>query len=565
MAQQQSPWIEGSYGWNYGESGWNAGMDQNLLKFSFLFDGNVDSIVSSLPAVVNGQAHFLSTDNRFYFAANNIWYSSPCPKWFQFKIKSTGTTYQFNGTSAVLVDNVAEIDSRLDAVELTVSTLGSAAFQDASAFATPAQLDVVEANAANYTDDLRQDLANSTDPTKGAAQVGWRRSNPAGATSTVDKKLSSTRVDIWEFSDTVTSKPDTNDSETWDWTPAFVAAYAYLGSRGGILTMGAGGVFHASQIVMKRFVVIDGGNVASTELRQLPGSNVDFLISENFSSLTLTGLTAAVSNLVPSFFGLKDIRVNGTKSGNVAGRGVAWYGPAMIMSGVVLVYDCANEGIYTEYSNTSGSVGWQGQEEGQFGSVISRGNNNSGWIFRGPHNSRIESYLGGFNASNGGWGFKSESSAIDKYDGGLDWVGIMHTYANNPGDTGVSLNEIARVGSLITDGDNLEIGGSNVQIAMYRGYNIGGARAGLVITGNANTISSMNAVQWSSSVGRTAVTMSGARNRINSCDLSSNNPDNNGVVVGGNENYFSGRVNGFSAAGRTGFLYQATKTKLTHC
>ena len=122
MPQQQAPFLEGKYGWPYGSSGWNTGMDENLLKFSFMFDGNVDSIVASLPPVSNGAAHFNTTDNRFYFGVGTVWYSSPCPKSFIFKIKSNGHFYQFNGTSAVKIDNPSEIDSRLEALELTVSS-----------------------------------------------------------------------------------------------------------------------------------------------------------------------------------------------------------------------------------------------------------------------------------------------------------------------------------------------------------------------------------------------------------------------------------------------------------
>ena len=66
MPQQQSPFLEGKYGWSFGEGGWNTGMDENLLKFSFMFDRNVDAIVGSLPAAVNGQAYFLTSDNRLY-------------------------------------------------------------------------------------------------------------------------------------------------------------------------------------------------------------------------------------------------------------------------------------------------------------------------------------------------------------------------------------------------------------------------------------------------------------------------------------------------------------------
>ena len=85
MPQQTSPFAEMRYGWNYGESQWDTGANENWLKTGFLFDGNVDGLVASLPAVVNGQAHFLTTDNRFYFGVGGVWYSSPCPKWFVFK------------------------------------------------------------------------------------------------------------------------------------------------------------------------------------------------------------------------------------------------------------------------------------------------------------------------------------------------------------------------------------------------------------------------------------------------------------------------------------------------
>lgn len=152
MPQQQSPFLEGKYGWNFGEAGWNTGMDENLLKFSFMFDRNVDGVVSSLPAVINGQAYFLTTDNRLYFAVGTTWYSSPTPKWFEFKIRTTGDVYQFNGTSAVQVESLTGLDSRLDAIELTLSTLGTAAFEDVEFFATQAELDVAEAASQQYTD-----------------------------------------------------------------------------------------------------------------------------------------------------------------------------------------------------------------------------------------------------------------------------------------------------------------------------------------------------------------------------------------------------------------------------
>lgn len=178
MAQQLSPWLEGAYGWSFGEGGWNPGMDQNLLKFSFMFDRNVDSVVASLPAATNGQAHYLTTDNRLYFAVGTTYFSTVVPKWFEFKDRSTGNTYQFNGTSAVQIDSPAQLDSRLDSVEVTVASLGTAAFENIAFFATAAELDIAEANAATYTDSqvaplqtFDTDLSNNTDLTKGAFPI----------------------------------------------------------------------------------------------------------------------------------------------------------------------------------------------------------------------------------------------------------------------------------------------------------------------------------------------------------------------------------------------------------
>lgn len=117
MPQKTSPFLEGKWGWNYGESGWNSGADENWLKFSYMFDANVDAIVSTLPVAVNGEAYFLTTDNRLYFVVDGTYYSTPVPKWFEFKIKSTGEVYKFNGTAVVTVPDTQDLDNRVDTLE----------------------------------------------------------------------------------------------------------------------------------------------------------------------------------------------------------------------------------------------------------------------------------------------------------------------------------------------------------------------------------------------------------------------------------------------------------------
>lgn len=134
MTQQTSPFVDAAWGWSLGESGWDLGMNDSLLKYSYLHDKNIDGIVASLPAPVNGQAYFNTTDNRVYYVAGGVFYSSPVPKWFEFTIRSTSVKWQFNGTTLVLKP------------------------------ADPAD--------SAYTDALKADVANTAVVSKGSAMVG---------------------------------------------------------------------------------------------------------------------------------------------------------------------------------------------------------------------------------------------------------------------------------------------------------------------------------------------------------------------------------------------------------
>lgn len=167
MTQQVSPFLETAYGWAYGENGWNAGMDSNLLKFSFLFNGNVNGVVSALPAAVDGEAYYLTSDSRLYFCVGTTWYSSPTPRWFQFRNKNTGVLYEYNGTFLSEIQSPTQLGGRITALETTVNSLGTAAFQDVSAFATQSALDVAVGQAQAYTDTLRGEIES----TKGSSMV----------------------------------------------------------------------------------------------------------------------------------------------------------------------------------------------------------------------------------------------------------------------------------------------------------------------------------------------------------------------------------------------------------
>lgn len=404
---------------------------------------------------------------------------------------------------------------------------------------------------------LRKELS---DISKGANLIGQDRIPLALAIDdTVNKKLSQNQIDIWDFSKYVVTRPNPADSSTWDWTPAFEIARAVLNSYGGgVLTFGHGGVYQASAIRIDRFTVFDGRGVNGTELKQIAGTNQDFIKSENFDVLTGTGLTVADSR-VPSWMGLKDIRVNGNRynvttnpTGNTSGIPLKMYGPAQILAGTVLVYDGASGGIYTEDSTSASGASWMAQEEGKFGNIVVRSCGGfAGWHNRGPHNSNADSIICGFND---GWNFYMEEAAL--YGGSFDRIGVLHTYAGGRSatpalDTGAHIGGIARIDSLVVDGDNCVLQADDIQVSKMRAYNIGGQRDGVIVNGANCSIQSLDGLVWSSSVGKTALIINGDNCKVDGV-LVANNPDNEGVVVNGSGCTVDMNVKNFSTAGRIG-------------
>lgn len=145
MVQKVSPFLEVNYGWALGESGWNSGMDDNLTKFSFLVDGNIDGIVSTLPAPVNGTVYYLTTDKRLYYVVENTYRQSPTPLWKNITLRSTGQIYQFNGTDLLEID-----------------------------YQTPTDVEQAIQEAKDYTDALEDELAVNSSSSQGAYQVGFK-------------------------------------------------------------------------------------------------------------------------------------------------------------------------------------------------------------------------------------------------------------------------------------------------------------------------------------------------------------------------------------------------------
>lgn len=178
MAAQNSPFVEASYGWPYGSNGWNGEMDTNLVKFSYLHDRNIDAIVSSLPAIVNGKAYFNTSDNRLYFDANGQRYSSVTPKWFEVTLRTTGEVYQFDG-----------------------STLSIGSTRDMS---------------------LRDELSNRTDPAKGVGVTGFLQHGAGSEGRSGGDKLREV-ISLADYGNVVGGVVDAG--------PAFIKALAYIATK----------------------------------------------------------------------------------------------------------------------------------------------------------------------------------------------------------------------------------------------------------------------------------------------------------------------------------------------
>ncbi|MNB96902.1 hypothetical protein D3C75_441190 [compost metagenome] len=425
---------------------------------------------------------------------------------------------------------------------------------------------------AKYVNQLINDAgirANLADSTKGSSIVSWIRSNLATAIEdTVGKKLSQAQVDIWDFSKLVTIRPDPNLPSTWNWTQAIEAARVVLGSMGGgEITFGTGGIYQASSIRLDRFMVLNGRGVNTTELKQIAGTNSDFIKSENFDALTGSGLTV-VDPRVPSWMGLKDIRVNGNRyeatlnpSGNTSGIVLKMYGPAQLLYGNVMIFGGASGGIYTEDAAAASGIGWQAQEEGRFDDVLVMDNGGfAGWHCRGPHNSTAKSITCG---RNDGWNFYSEESTL--FGGGFDNIGSLHTYAGGratspASDTGAYLGGIARIGTLVSDGDNVSFVADNIQISKWRAFNLGGVTES-IISGNDCQIDNLNGSVWSGSTGKTALTITGNNARV-AGTLTTNNANNNGVWIKGTGHKVDMTIRNFSGAGYTGLKLESTDTEV---
>lgn len=103
MTQKIDPFLQTKWGWSDGENAWGNGMNENLIKFSFLLNRRLDGIVSSISTtpVSDGLAYFLTTDKHVYFSGDGVWYNTALPIGFELIMKADESHYEYNGTTLV--------------------------------------------------------------------------------------------------------------------------------------------------------------------------------------------------------------------------------------------------------------------------------------------------------------------------------------------------------------------------------------------------------------------------------------------------------------------------------
>jgi|GEM_PF-4222185 len=235
------------------------------------------------------------------------------------------------------------------------------------------------------------------------------------------------------------------DGKTDD-TASLQKAIAAARERGGIVFFPPG-TFLTRRLTMYSRVHLRGSGGDATTLRLRPGANSAIVESDGFAGLTGKDRGDGIT-----MFSIRDLTLDGNKAKNPkGGYGLRVYGYGYELSEVV-VFDCRNDGIYSEWGSTGALPAPSHQMESRLTAVRSHDNEGDGIHFNGPHDSmflncvsfqnrgagfRLDGQAGGSSMVNcHAWGERQNTA----FELAAAAVGCVNCYADLDGGVGVRIS-----------------------------------------------------------------------------------------------------------------------------
>ncbi|ANH51103.1 hypothetical protein FDH02_gp27 [Pseudomonas phage VSW-3] len=335
------------------------------------------------------------------------------------------------------------------------------------------------------------------------------------------------------------------------------------------------GTYMASTLSIPRSQVFTGEGPTASSIKQIAGTNKDFVTSENFAALLNSGLSTFTSPLCPSWMGLRNISVDGNRAGNSAGWACRLYGAYIVLENATVMFGGAG-GLHTQYTTTIGTGGNArliDQEEGYARNLIVRDNNGDGWLNEGPHNIHIDNLIA---MRNEGYGYDMPKRVAGISNGAPTYVTIIHGFQNDMSWTpamgrlrkNIRLGTNGSYGQITVDGGSLEMEADSTLIGNLNHYFGGQGGDGVVISGSRNTISTYRGL-WRGQDASVIpdswlLHLKGDFNSIGVMHLLDNNTPvktfGNGLLVTGHGNAIA---DAFIRGGKIGASIQGSRTRLS--
>lgn len=120
----QSPYFDINYGWPYGSDGWNAGMDENLVRLSFLARNAVNEFVNTLPSSPSpGYSCILNSDGMAYIWLEDGYVFTPLEDGYEFLTLVDDKYWRKVGSSYIEIPNPISLEGRTTSLESRVGVV----------------------------------------------------------------------------------------------------------------------------------------------------------------------------------------------------------------------------------------------------------------------------------------------------------------------------------------------------------------------------------------------------------------------------------------------------------